>query len=78
MKKRKLKKSLFKKCNGKKMNYENCRSSCNEMVYFIGFIGSLIYYIQNATSFWDGVLGLLKAIVWPAILVYKLLVFLGA
>lgn len=42
-------------------------------VYGLGFIGALIYFIQNATSFWIGVLGVLKALVWPAILVYKLL-----
>ena len=43
------------------------------MVYMLGFIGAAIYYISNASGFWDGFLGLLKAIVWPAFLVYKLL-----
>lgn len=42
-------------------------------VYSMGFIGALIYFIQHATGFWDGVLGVLKAVVWPAILVYKAL-----
>jgi len=42
-------------------------------VYGLAFIGALIYFIQHATSFWDGVLGILKACVWPAILVYHLL-----
>ncbi|MBM3233615.1 hypothetical protein FJZ19_00805 [Candidatus Pacearchaeota archaeon] len=46
-------------------------------VYGLGFIGALIYYIQTATSFWMGVLGILKAIVWPAFLVYELLKFLA-
>jgi hypothetical protein len=45
-------------------------------VYAMAFVGSLVYFIQHATTFWGGVLGLLKAIVWPAILVYKLLEFL--
>lgn len=40
-------------------------------VYGLGFIGALIYYIQNATTFGAGVLGLLKAIVWPAFLIYQ-------
>jgi len=35
-----------------------------------------VYYLQQADSFWIGVLGFLKAIVWPAMLVYKLLGFL--
>lgn len=42
-------------------------------VYGLGFIGAVIYYIQTATSFWDGVLGVLQAIVWPAFLVYEVL-----
>ena len=42
-------------------------------IYLLGFIGAAIYYIQTATGFWDGVLGVLKAIVWPAFLIFKLL-----
>lgn len=45
-------------------------------VYGLGFIGALVYYIQHADSFVVGLLGLLKALVWPAMLVYKLLEFL--
>jgi hypothetical protein len=41
-------------------------------LYGMGFIGAAIYFIGHATSFWLGVIGFLKAIVWPAILVYKL------
>lgn len=44
-------------------------------IYGLAFIGALIYFIQHATSFWIGILGVLKAIVWPAIVVYKLLEF---
>lgn len=46
-------------------------------VYGLGFIGALIYYIQAADGFWEGVLGVLKAIVWPAFVVYDLLRFLA-
>jgi hypothetical protein len=42
-------------------------------VYGLGFIGAAVYYISNATGFWLGVLGFLKAIVWPALLVYEAL-----
>ncbi len=44
-----------------------------EAVYGLGLIGAAIYFIQAADSFWVGALGLLKAIVWPAFVVYKLL-----
>lgn len=45
-------------------------------VYGLGFIGALVYYILHATTFWEGVLGVLKALVWPAFLTYGLLEFL--
>ena len=32
-------------------------------VYFFGFIGAVIFYIQQADGFWSGVLGVLKAFV---------------
>lgn len=46
-------------------------------IYCLGFIGAAIYYISTATGFWNGVLGILKSLVWPAFLVYGLLKFLG-
>lgn len=47
-------------------------------VYGLGFIGAAVYYIQASSSFWGGVLGFLKALVWPAFLVYEALRSLGA
>ena len=46
--------------------------------YFLGFIGAAVYFIGGATSFWGGVWGFLKALVWPAFLVFELLKFVGA
>lgn len=46
-------------------------------VWCLGFIGSAVYYIQTATGFWDGVVGVLKALLWPAFLVYEALKTLG-
>ena len=42
-------------------------------IYGLGFLGAAIHYIQAASGFWAGVLGVLKALVWPAFLVYELL-----
>ncbi len=53
-----------------------CNNKFGGGSYGLGFVGALIYYIQHATSFFNGCLGFLKALVWPAILVYKLLEFL--
>jgi hypothetical protein len=55
--------------------HSTCHSS--NAVYGLGFIGAVIYYISTATGFWMGVLGVLKAIVWPAFFVYGALKFLG-
>lgn len=53
-------------------------STSSNAVYGLGFIGAAIYYVMQATGFWMGVLGFLKALVWPAILVYEALKQLGA
>ncbi len=45
--------------------------------YFLGFLGALAYYWQHANNFWLIVAGLLKAIFWPAFLVYGLLQVIG-
>ncbi len=39
-------------------------------VYGLGFVGAAVYFISHATSFWIGLFGILKAILWPAFLVY--------
>jgi len=41
-------------------------------IYGIGAIGSLVYYLQLADSFGEVLLAFLKALVWPALLVYRL------
>lgn len=40
-------------------------------VYGLGLIGAAIYFISHSETFWMGVLGFLKALVWPAFLVYQ-------
>jgi len=42
-------------------------------IYGLGLIGALVYFLQQATTFSDGLLGILKALVWPAILIYRVL-----
>jgi hypothetical protein len=42
-------------------------------LYFVGFIGALVYWMQAAVGFGAVVTGFLKALVWPAYIVYKLL-----
>ncbi len=51
-------------------------TGASEAVYGLGLIGAAVYYIGHATTFWIGVLGFLKAIVWPALLVFEALKYL--
>ncbi len=45
-------------------------------VYGIGLIGAWVYYFRRATTNQERVQGFFKGLVWPAFLVYELLVFL--
>lgn len=40
--------------------------------YFLGMIGAAAYYLDTTYGFGPTVVGLLKALVWPAFLVYHL------
>ncbi len=42
-------------------------------IWFAGFLGSLVYYMQAATGFGSVLTGALKALIWPATIVYELL-----
>jgi len=57
------------------------KNVCNNVgggdaVYGIGLIGAAVYFISHATTFLAVVLGLIKAFVWPALLVYQAFNFL--
>ena len=73
---------MEEKANIKKKIMSCCASgsneSCGGIAYFLGIIGAAVYYISAAAGFWPGVLGFLKALVWPAFLVFELLKFLAA
>lgn len=45
--------------------------------FFIAYIGAAVYFVSVSDgSFWGVVWGLLQAIVWPAFVVYHVLVLL--
>lgn len=46
-------------------------------IYGLGFIGSLVYFMSNIDGFGDLILGILKSLVWPAVLVYEVMEFLA-
>jgi hypothetical protein len=48
----------------------------NGAIYGLGVIGALFYFLKGATSLGAVLIGIGKSIVWPAFLVYQLLVYL--
>lgn len=72
---RKEKMASIKECSEQK-DKVNAGAGMGGGVYGLAFIGALVYFIQHADTFWMGVLGVFKAILWPAFLIYKLLEFL--
>lgn len=47
-------------------------------VFFMAYVGAVAYFFMQEPHFWGFVLALIKAIVWPAFLVYYGLQGLGA
>ncbi len=62
-------------CN-KKWRKMNRGDASGGAIYALGVIGAIIYYIQHTDTFLIGAFGVLKAFVWPAFVVYKLIEFL--
>ena len=59
---------------------EKCNSTSNAgggAVYGLGMIGAAIFFIGQATCFWMGVLGFLKALIWPVFLVLEAFKYLS-
>jgi hypothetical protein len=62
---------------------EVCKDKCKKAnksmgggaFYGLGFVGAAVYFIMHSHTFLDGVIGILKAIVWPALVSFKLLEF---
>lgn len=46
-------------------------------VYGLAFLGALVYYLNQATSFSMGLIGVIKALFWPAVLIYRVFGMIG-
>lgn len=53
------------------------RGGASEAVYGLGLLGAWFYYLTHAATVWMGLLGIIKGIFWPALLVYEVLKYLG-
>ena len=43
------------------------------LTLFVSFIGAAVYFVNQVDGFWNIIGAILKAVIWPAILVYNLL-----
>ena len=45
-------------------------------IYGMGVLGAIVYFVRHAATFGAGVLGVVKGVFWPAVLMYRLLEYL--
>ena len=65
-------------CDDRRMSgYPKREGGCLGGAYGLAFLGALIYHIQTATSFLDGVWGVFQAFFWPAFFVYGVMDHIG-
>ncbi|CAN5484395.1 hypothetical protein BH10BAC6_BH10BAC6_16970 [soil metagenome] len=43
------------------------------LVWFLATVGAAIYFMQQATGFGEGIMAIIKALIWPAMIMYKVL-----
>ncbi len=46
--------------------------------FFVAYIGAAVYFVNQVDGFWNIIAALLKATVWPAILIYNILQYFTA
>lgn len=46
-------------------------SHSGSAIYALGIFGALVYFLQRADSFVAVIMGIVKAVVWPAVILYK-------
>ncbi len=55
------------------------RAGPTGFIFFLAYIGAAIYFIQQSSGgFWEVILGLFQAAVWPVYVMYHVLLLLGA
>lgn len=46
-------------------------------VFFVAWVGALVYFVQNSEGFGGFIVAILKSFVWPGIVLYEILGLLG-
>lgn len=67
---------IYECCDHKHHSHNNYGCGNGNAIYGLGVVGALFYFLQNTNTFETVVIGIGKAIFWPAILMFKLLSYL--
>ena len=59
-------------------NSSNAGAAGGGALYGLGIFGAVVYYWQQADTFWEYAFSLLQGLFWPAFMVYEVLDALGA
>lgn len=62
----------IKNCQADEKTHMKHKSG-SDALYGIGVIGAFIYFMQHATSFGAVLWGIVMAVFWPAVVLYKIL-----
>lgn len=46
-------------------------------IFFICYVGAVVYFLDKADGFWEVIFAFIQAIVWPAFVVYHALTAFG-
>lgn len=74
-----MKEKRTPECCEEKVITKKCRcynQGGSGAIYGLGIFGALFYFLQNATDFVSVIIGIGKAIFWPAVLIFKILTVL--
>lgn len=59
-------------------NSSNAGAAGGGAIYGLGIFGALVYFWQQADSFWEYAFSLIQGLFWPAFMVYQVLEALHA
>lgn len=57
---------------------DNKKDDAAGFALFVSFVGAAVYFVNQVDGFWNIIVALVKAAVWPAILIYNVLQYFTA
>jgi hypothetical protein len=68
---------IIEEC-GEKPDFKHhcCHGGSSNAIYGLGVVGALAYFLQGTNGFGAVIIGIGKAIIWPALVIFKLLTYL--